>query len=91
MRVWYTTWCELSDRLMDELVRLLEKTAEDSHLISKADLYFEDHKHLWSREVRAAFLDLLERKKDRLHYECHRARRIGLAIGTDRPLEEIEW
>lgn len=74
-----------------ELMWLIDKINHSRSLIERADAYYEEYHHQWSDNVGAYFLDLLERKRDQLDYEEHRAERLGwlIASGRDTPKHDI--
>lgn len=77
--------------MIDELILLLDKIAEDEDLINRAEEYFIQYHRLWSGDVAAYFEDMLERKRDQLYYEKDRLEKMGQAIATDRdrPMPDI--
>lgn len=67
-----------------ELVWLTKKVKVDEDLIERAEAYFDEHQHLWSRGVLYSFLNLLERKKDQLYYEQHQLEMLAWRIVENR-------
>lgn len=63
-----------------ELVWLTKKVKADEDLIEKAEEYFDENQHRWSRGVLYSFMNMLERKKDQLYYEQHRLEMLAWKI-----------
>lgn len=67
-----------------ELAWLVKKTHRDADLLRRAETYFIERHYLWSSGVIASFQDLLERKRDQLHYEHSRIEKLGWQIASGR-------
>lgn len=71
-------------QLEQELVWLTKKVKADESLIQRAEDFFDAKQYLWSRDVLAYFLDMLERKKEQLYYEQHRLEKLAWQIVMER-------
>lgn len=63
-----------------ELVWLIDKVQDDEDLLQRAEAYFKENQHRWSRGVLSSFMNLLERMKDQLYYEQHRLEMLAWRI-----------
>lgn len=75
---------------VDELALLLSKIHADEDLIARAEAYFRDCRHRWSDGVVAHFEIFLERKRDQIHYEKHRADKMGWAIALEHYPQDLD-
>jgi hypothetical protein len=73
-----------------ELAWLIHRIHHSEALIARAYQYFYDYNHLWSKGVSSYFLDMLERKKDQLYYEKHRAEKLGWLIAGGRDAMKMD-
>lgn len=72
-----------SDDLTDltrEVSRLLAKVQASEQLVTRLEAFYLIHRDEWREEIAAYFLDIIERKKDQIHYEWDRIGRMGDAI-----------
>lgn len=67
-----------------ELTWLLEKIHRSESLLQRLEAFYAEHAHEWSGGMCACFLDQMERKKDQLDYEKHRAHKLGFLIATGK-------
>lgn len=67
-----------------ELAWLVKKVKDNENLVERAEDYFEENHHRWSKEVTAYFLDMLEKMKDQLYYEQHRLEKLAWKLEMDR-------
>jgi hypothetical protein len=63
-----------------ELVWLAKKVKRDEDLIDRLETHLDDNHHKWSKEVIAAFLDGLLKKKDQMWYEMHRLEKLAWQV-----------
>lgn len=75
-------------QLERELLWLEQKLKRDEALIKKAETYFKEKQHLWSRGVLEYFFTTLERKKEQLFYEQHRQEKLAWQIIMERDANE---
>lgn len=61
---------------------LLNKVIESEDLVQRAEQYYDEQGHTWSPGLAAYFRDLLERKKDQIHYEWYRVNKMGMEIAS---------
>lgn len=68
------------EELTREVSRLLEKVQTSERTVHRAEAFYLIHRDEWREEIAASFMDILERKKDQIHYEWDRIGRLGDAI-----------
>lgn len=78
-----------------ELAWLIRKIVHTENLLAELHEFFYEHTiydegYLWSNEFSAYFHDMLERKREQLQYEKHRAERLGMLIATGREAPKLD-
>lgn len=76
--------------LEEQLVWLGRKVTRDKDLIERAEVYFDNHQHNWSRGVLNYFLIMIEKMKDQLYYEEHRLELLAWQVVEAREGRSID-
>lgn len=72
------------NELERELVWLARKVQDDEDLIYRLEVYFEEFRHKWSKDVERGFIDMLFKRKDQFNYEEHRLEKLAWQVVEDR-------
>lgn len=67
-----------------ELTWLLEKINRSESMIARLEDFYAEYSPGWSDGLCSCFLDQMERKRDQLNYEKHRAHKLGYIVATGR-------
>jgi hypothetical protein len=67
-----------------ELTWLLERIQRSESLVRRLEAFYAERSPGWSPGLCSQFLDQMERKKDQIDYEKHRAHKLGFIIATGR-------
>jgi hypothetical protein len=73
-----------------EMVWLIDKIRNAKSVLESAEAYYEERHQQWAPGVAASFMDMLEKKRDMLEYEEHRAEKLGWLIASGRDTLKLD-